>query len=308
MGLTDGELARALLDGMADEGVRFAVLHQSERLQAGEIDSDIDLVVADPPAVVMSRLRVLLARLGLAPILVWPYDAGATRGVFLARADLTEGLQLDLLHDPTGLGKYGIRSAAALAESVSGRWPALAADAETAYRIRKRLLKGPPASVQSLVDGVGDPAAVVAAAARIMTPRAAESVTRALARRSWRARSATPLPIRWRRGWRRLRRPVGAWVHLVNGSEGQADELRRRLARILPRAEARPAGAEWWRQPVITRRRPAVILTWGGTVSGPDVRVAESDLAGQAAHLVAALEARSWRQLGSPSGAGATRG
>lgn len=66
-----------------------------------------------------------------------------TASVFFATETAEEGIQLDLLHDPSGSGRYGFRTTALLEEVqfVDG-WPALSHGAGLVYLLRKRLVKG----------------------------------------------------------------------------------------------------------------------------------------------------------------------
>ncbi len=116
MATTDPRLALASLEGMRAAGVRFALLHGADRLSGGEV-SDVDLVVAEDPVSVVQRAAVSWQTRGLVPVVLWPYDIGGTATVFLATPDASEGVQLDLLHDPEGVGKYGVKSGALLASA-----------------------------------------------------------------------------------------------------------------------------------------------------------------------------------------------
>ena len=49
MGTTSGALAASVVDALVDQQVSFAVLHRAAELREGNVESDIDLVVADHP-------------------------------------------------------------------------------------------------------------------------------------------------------------------------------------------------------------------------------------------------------------------
>ena len=109
MPTTSGELARACLAGLRDAGAKFAVLHDYEQLESDQI-SDVDIVVGQDPRTVIRATERCGAERGLLPIILWPYDIGGTVTLFLATPDARDGVQLDMLHDPDGVGRYGVRS------------------------------------------------------------------------------------------------------------------------------------------------------------------------------------------------------
>ena len=109
MPTTSGELARACMAGLRDAGAKFAVLHDYEELESDRI-SDVDIVVGQDPRTVIRATESMWRERGLLPIILWPYDIGGTATLFLATPDARDGVQLDMLHDPCGVGRYGVRS------------------------------------------------------------------------------------------------------------------------------------------------------------------------------------------------------
>src|SRR5438552_15767372 len=142
MATSSGRLAAAALDALAASAVRFAVLHKEDLVATEAIESDVDIVVAGDPMAVLGGALPALHGAGLHPVAFWPYDVARTGTIFLATADATEGVQLDMLSDPKGEGKYGVRSAVLLARAVPGlRWPTISREHRLLYLLRKRSVK-----------------------------------------------------------------------------------------------------------------------------------------------------------------------
>ncbi|MDN4484181.1 hypothetical protein [Demequina lignilytica] len=140
MATTKPELARQLLMHLEQLEVRYALLHGSEQLLGNAPMSDVDVVVDRDP---IKIVRELARQQGeLTPFLAWEYDTGALT-TFWVTSDLADGVQLDLICDPHGRGKYGLRTLAALDHIDHSVWPPqLDAMSRNAYLACKRLVKG----------------------------------------------------------------------------------------------------------------------------------------------------------------------
>lgn len=140
MSTTDPRLIPIVLEALGAE-CRFAVLHNEAVAAEGASESDIDVVLDESVAAVIPRLVARLARENIKVLVIWNYDVGAWT-TFWTRDSFIGGLQLDLWHDPQGLGRYGVRTDRLLASSASGnKYRRLAESAELAYLLQKRLLK-----------------------------------------------------------------------------------------------------------------------------------------------------------------------
>jgi hypothetical protein len=162
---TSSQLAGEALDGLARSGVRFAVLHGEPALAAGHGVSDVDTVTSFSPERVICLARAAWAEAGLHPVMLWPYDVGA-KTVFLATSDASDGVQLDLLHDPDGHGRLRLRSDSMLRAAQPGvRWPILPQRMEATYLLRKRRVKGQAEEAERLAEQLrllGGPAPIEA--------------------------------------------------------------------------------------------------------------------------------------------------
>ncbi len=141
MGTTSADLAARVLDELERVEPSFVVLHGEADLSRGLAASDIDVAVLRDPTEVVADLAGRLADDGVAPIMLWPYDRNSLT-IFWSDRDGDRGVQLDLVADPTGQGRYGFRTGELIARSEPGeRWPRLATADELLYLIRKRQVK-----------------------------------------------------------------------------------------------------------------------------------------------------------------------
>jgi len=268
MATTDSRLALASLEGMRAAGVRFALLHGADRLSGGEV-SDVDLVVGEDPVSVVRRAAVSWQTRGLVPVVLWPYDIGGTATVFLATPDASEGVQLDLLHDPEGVGKYCVRSGALLASaSQNAALPTVSAAASLVYQWRKRTAKRDAARLGDLtrLAGTIDPRELLAASGAVTgSPAAAQHMLEG--RPGLRARRPYHPLRRVSRLRQRLASPVGFWAHTPQAKIGT--ETARRFSRFLVCAASQPTPSlirqpAWWAATVMpTRLRPGVFVSHG---------------------------------------------
>ena len=122
--------------------MEFAGLHGFERFESDNL-SDIDIVVGSNPRAVVRVAESSWRRRGLLPIVLWPYDVGGTHTVILATPNAKDCVQLDMLYDVNGRGRYGVRSDALLASRGPGTVaPTVSEVARLVYLWQKRQLKG----------------------------------------------------------------------------------------------------------------------------------------------------------------------
>lgn len=259
MGTTAPELAAPILEALATLGVPHAVLHGEDQVAAGSIMSDLDLVAADPPKELAARLRGVFDELGVGVIARFPYDVGAET-FFLADAHGERSLQLDVMCDPRGLGRLGIRTEVALENVRAGcRWPVLSEIDSIVYLLRKRHMKRDrPRLIEQIACARSIGARVVTSRAREVCSQPASGDIEALLIGG----TATPafhyhrasLP-RASRLASRLLHPVGHWVH-IQGQEADAaaSAVAARLGCVLPSVRLLP-------QPPRATRLPGLLAT-----------------------------------------------
>ena len=138
--ITDHQLLDVVLGSLADY-TDMAVLHRERDVANHLVSSDVDLCVSDAPLSIISAAAPTLESHGVLPIMVFHYDRGSYSFFFSNRLG-TGAAQVDVLHDPRGAARYGIRTDALLARRVSGiRWPTIEPLDEALYVLRKRLVK-----------------------------------------------------------------------------------------------------------------------------------------------------------------------
>lgn len=302
MPTTDAALAAVALDALVEVGVPFAVLHGEAEVVVGETSSDLDVVVGCAPERAVVAIGPALKEQGLRLIVAWPYDV-CTLTTFWCDAACWRGLQLDMLCDPGGRNRYGVRSPELLARTVPGtRWPRLDPVDELVYLLRKRQVKGDGARFADLLNrartvGVDR---VLTRADEVLAPPAARVLRAAVV--SARV-EAEPMSVRRnaRRYVSRLRRPVGFWAHLRGAAASAAGEVARRFDAVLVGAStvelSRPAAASPMAVARIltARLRPALVVSTGVTPKWPrpDLVVDEIGSVDEVCgRLVAAMERR----------------
>jgi hypothetical protein len=245
MATTDARLAAAVLDGLATAGIEFAVLHNEETIAAGEVHSDLDVIVATKPRTAIRDLAPYLEQVGLRPIVLWDYDVSETLTAFLVTPDASEGVQLDLMFDPMGQGKYGARTGRMLERRVAGvRWPTASPIDRLAYLIRKRHVKRDSLRLNTLLTQARlFPAAELQGVIHeTFSPRIATGLVSMANGATPKQASAYPLGYRLRdlaRRVKRLRNPAGFWVEIAGDPPLELlDSIAERFGRILPVAGA----------------------------------------------------------------------
>jgi len=300
MATTDGEFLAGILDRLHSV-CSVAFLHAESAAAAGELRSDADLVVPMPARDCMKQMRRSLdnyARL----VLTFPYDTGAESYFFLGPED--QGAQVDLMHDPMGRGRLGLRSDALLQSAVAGdRWPRLAHLDLQIYTFLKRTMKGDHHKARQALESLrAEETKCRARLDEVCVARTGAMVRAALDTSSV-VQFDGPGPD-LRRLASRVLRPVGRSISFTgSGSEEAADALRARLAPLVPnlvRSHGSPGLAATLAE-LARCIRPAVTVS-AEPRPGMPWRVWRQHLPAQPDGLergLAYLEDRAWRSLGS---------
>jgi hypothetical protein len=263
---TSTELARTALRELELAGVAFAVLHGEERVARGEPTSDVDLVVDRPAPEVVARTAAAWAGSGLVAVMMLPYDVGCC-AVFLTDSTASEGVQLDLMHDPEGRSRLRVRSTQLLAHAEPGvSFPRVRRLEAATYLLQKRSWKQQHLEADQLraeLATLGGPAGIL----------------------------STGDPFRWvqRAAWfgDRVLHPVGSWVDVPAPLAAAVAE---RFGRFLVRAVVVRRHRDAWLVPRLLLR-PSLVVTSGVPV-GPHARVACSHLDETCEAVVAHLARR----------------
>ncbi len=312
MATTDPTLAATALDILASESIPFAVLHSEESIINGNATSDIDLVVGCTPYQMLGIVTREFHRVGLYPVVLWPYDVADTATLLLATEDGSDGVQLDLLCDRAGLGHYGIRSGRILEMATDGRrWPTACPDHELLYSIRKRHWKGQHGRLLALA-GEGrrgkERLSLQYEAQQLFERRVADQVSGFLTGEAGRFTEEPALPAGYRirnfnRRFARLRRPVGFWVDLSEHfyELSRVADIAARFGRFLPTVGwgSRPRGMmeelAWGiREVAPVRWRAGLYASWSDSPGRlrPDLVLAGSDAGETDRRIVAEMEKR----------------
>jgi hypothetical protein len=169
MATTAPDAALRLLDHLHHEGFKGALLHGADRIEQHELRSDLDLVCEAPIIGALEDVEKAAEAVGFVPVLLWPYDVNAVT-VLLVKPEwdnVLPAVQVDLLVDPKGLGKYGVRTDVLLRDAVAaGRFRILSPLDGWLYLWRKAWTKGQPDRLRKAADELGsfDPLAVRARA------------------------------------------------------------------------------------------------------------------------------------------------
>ncbi|CAN5845124.1 hypothetical protein BH23ACT4_BH23ACT4_09790 [soil metagenome] len=298
MATTDPLLAHRAVTALFRSGAPLAVLHGEDRLARFEPVTDVDLVSGLLPIELVRSTESEWSRMGLHPIIFWPYDVGGTATVFLTTPRANEGVQLDILHDPAGQGQYGLYSGRLLDHLIQGeQFPRLDHWATLAYTARKRLVKG---EIQAFRAAWHPDSRQGERAARHVLAEGAvqEMISGRFRARPWISTARVARAIR------RLARPIGAWAHIFDdraSSEVMALELERRFSRILPHVHSSqlpqpgPRLPGWWASHVApVRWRPGVYFSWSARSSvRADIAILRPlDVEDAAQQTVSSLQAR----------------
>ena len=280
MATTSAALVATALECLEAGSVDYAFLH-GEGLAASEtLTSDTDLVVDRHVEDVARLLVEQLPSRGLHPVLWLPYDVAAG-ALFVCTGDAMDGIQLDLVGDPGGRGKYGFRSNQLLSRAERGaRWRTVDPLDETLYLIRKRQVKGDFLRLQAAVDQSFQwrNTCIESRAHEVFPPRVATAVIKSVAT-GGRHHYRSPRSVAWHtatvlRLSRRVACPAGAWVEVEaeHAAKQVADRFARFLvcARVSPRPTSARGEANWWiRNVVRIRWRGGLIVSFPCSSRGP---------------------------------------
>jgi len=274
MPITDPSLPIRFLDVLETTGLGFVVLHREAEIGKNSLGSDLDLAVEVHADDVVRRTAGALKEVGLLPVIRWPYDIGGAVTFFISTPEGEHGMQADLLHDPRGRGRYGLRTGELLKRAMIGkRYPVPDPLDERLYLLHKRWCKGQTSALNLELEKLHDEGDIEHAHDRVQdlfALQAARSIQLLLDGRSPKPNSAI---FRFRHLPRQLRRavsPIGYWVELMGpNSEGQklTEDLRSRFEGwvIHLGSGARPsgpAGYQWWiRRVMPIRLRPGIFLS-----------------------------------------------
>lgn len=281
-----------------------------------EIASDLDLLCAPSVGLVLKSLRPELGAAGYRLLLRSHYDVAGSEALwFMTPAGSV--VHLDFLADPTGLGRLGIPTAAAMSHRtplhglswVGETW-------ELAYRITKCVEKGATSDLErmgrsGLPVGAGDALATIfgrqggatvqLALSTSMTASEWGRLTPELrrARRKARLRRNGLVAIVWakaRRVWERLRRPAGLWVHMTDLGKVADIEVLSGITAGRPRTlRGGPKDALSVIGLTAATFRPRLVVTASPRFKFP--RWIPVQPVGDVASIVAILESRAWAQL-----------
>ena len=217
------------------------------------------------------------------------------------RADASDGVQLDLLHDPDGVGKYRMRSPALLATAKSaGPFPVVSDTASLIYQWQKRSVKRQESRQRELEKwAINMDTHLLLDLSLTITGSTdtAHSMLGQVSTLTTRPRN-THLGKQMARLAQRLAKPVGFWGHVAEPTVGV--ELALRFSRFLVTAETQPTPSPkwqpvWWATSIMpVRLRPGIFLSTGRSPRWPtpDVVVSASSIDESAHQLTSAMTAR----------------
>lgn len=301
MPTTNPSIGRSVLSVLHDTGVDFALLQNPLVLSQETPTGDIDIVVDRPAREALLPTLDALASKEIHLVALWPYDVGGTATAFFLGSDGASGAQIDLLHDPDGLGHYHLRSSVLLEQTERAEpFPMVSPRALSIYRFSKRTRKGQEERLRSIRAEIQIDAEFRNLVSRLVT---SPSLGRAIGGPEQRVRRSSlgTLGIsHLRRVRSRFARPVGFWIHLSEASHESAVGLAHRFGAVLVRAEvsAPPLSTVrswWWYWRVVqpVRLRPGIIVSTGPLKPGapsPDLII--DDTASLAARTVRAMASR----------------
>lgn len=273
MATTNPILAGRVLDALVAASVPFVVLHGESRIAMAMPLSDVDVAVDISPEQLIIAAIPEWAAVDLHPVQVCPYDVGGT-SVFLATSDASDGVQLDLLHDPDGYGRLGVRTSRLVDRAYDGcKWPRLPRREEATYLLAKRLLKGQQQAAMKLraeLLEAGGPADILSSARRNFSRRGGRIAKRVID-------------------------PVGFWLDTRASTAGPVAE---RFARFLTNAVVVNADAGFF-QLIPHLLRPELVVS-SGRRRGPHLHLDIDDPDVVARATVRAMTSRIRQRAAGP--------
>lgn len=282
MPITDPSLPIRFLDVLEATGLGFVVLHREAEIGKDSLGSDLDLAVEVRADDVVRRTAGALKEVGLLPVIRWPYDIGGAVTFFLSTETGDHGIQVDLLHDPRGRGRYGLRTGELLKRAMMGkRYPVPDPLDERLYLVHKRWCKGETSALGLELEALHDEGDIKDAHDRVQdlfALQAAGSLQLLLDGRSPKPSGAMSRLRQLPRQLGRAVSPIGYWVEIV-GPKSEAQKLTESLRSrfegwvIHLSTGERPSGLaayRWWaRQVMPIRLRPGVFLSYSESRSRP---------------------------------------
>jgi hypothetical protein len=274
---TSPRMVTALLDALENTLVPYAVLHREADAAAGVIESDIDVVLGRPACEVIPALVAALSGIDAGLAMIWPYDTNSLTTFWLSR-DCRSGVQLDLVCDPNGRGRYGLRTEGALRCTERGeRWMRLKPEVEQTYLVAKRWSKSDTVRLREIVNGNGANHSVKLAE-ELLSPRALRAVSAAYAGQSPPRFENFRQALRKllsRRARLRLCHPVGVLVRLRGeGALTTAQQVCKLLDRVVLAAYLTAGQSPLARaQRFVRLRRPHVLVCVEDVATCPDIDV-----------------------------------
>lgn len=286
MGISDGALAARLIDELAGSGARIAVLHREAEAAQGKVTSDIDLIADARGIELVARSYASIRRLGLNLVSVWEYDWRSTTLVF-ATDTADAGVQVDVVCDPRGNGKYRLRTERLLDRSVLGvRWPTLHPEDAAEYLLIKGSVKGQ--------------------ASRVIAARARLHALGSVAGSSqftpdglpWRLRRQALTLIRF---LRRVFNQPGYWVRVED--EAVAADAAAVFARFMPHAVAGTISLKRLPRMLRLRWTSGVCFLHGRTIVPVDLSLGRVDATDATNQAVSSMAARYRASISAIGGA-----
>lgn len=233
MPTTDGNLARDLALLLSAWDPTATVLHGYSALSSGEVRSDVDLAVGKHPLDLLTRLLSELQGSGLSVLQIARVDYGQWVA-FVSDIAGSSAAHLDLLCDPQGRGKLGLRTDRLISSGSVGTELGIrrtSDHAEALFVLAKRREKQQLTSAQAILDDriVPDSRLAITLARGWFSPFVARQLAADITNR--RATCSTrSLPHRLRTGWRyvaRLRSPVSPPLYILTDESDSHLELQK---------------------------------------------------------------------------------
>lgn len=270
MGTTDTVLAQRLLHILDTRDVEYLVLHNASDIAEGRPISDVDTIVKCQPWKVIAKLLEEQSNLGLSLVMTWEYDFGALTSFWMS-SDGSNGVQLDLLKDSDGRGRYGLRTDRAFHFADTSEWPPrLSRPAMLVYLLSKRIAKG---DIDRARDVVRELHAIDCSNdLNLLSHRCQRLYSRAINGQF--PRIGYRHYVKWRSrvsllGLKRLVRSTGITVQVPTQDEDALTRLYNRFSAVLARVSlsknngARSVLRQWW-----LTRGPVLVIRSSGKSAG----------------------------------------